>query len=111
MFVYLTKAFEMVRLEDAWRAGVASGFPMRILRASRGTFAFARCLSYRKSVADPVYSLSAILAGSGVAQVALTTVQAGPLRHILGAFPQRVFCEHSQALAVGAPPVLEEPSL
>ena len=51
--------------------GVECGFPLPILRVSLEIFAFVRRLACKKSVAQPLHSLSAILAGSGMAQVAL----------------------------------------
>ena len=39
VFFDLTKAFEMVRLEDVWGAGVECGFPLPMLRVSLETFA------------------------------------------------------------------------
>ena len=78
-FVDLTKAFENVRLEDVWRSGRHYGFPLQILRPALEAFTFARRLCYHKAVTDPVYTLSAILAGGGFAQVALLLVLVHPL--------------------------------
>ena len=63
IFFYLTKAFEMLRLEDIWEAGVRCGFPFIILSVALEVLAFARRLTYRRGVAEPVQTLSAILAG------------------------------------------------
>ena len=52
-------------------------------------FAFARRLTFRKAVTAPVHTLSAILAGSGMAQVALAMVLAEPLDRIINAYPTR----------------------
>ena len=86
--------------------------PLPMLRVSLEIFAFARRLTYKKSVAQPVHSLSAILAGSGMAQVALTMVLAGPLRQIIEAFPQRPLSTHPHATAANlALDAGNEPSL
>ena len=79
VFLDLAKAFEMVRLEDIWRAGVHFGFPLDILRLALEAFSFARRLSFQGAVSEAVYSLSAILAGGGFAQLALLLVLLRPL--------------------------------
>ena len=55
-FVDLAKAFERIRLEDAWRAGVRFGFPLHILRLALEAFVFARRLSYQGAVSESTYT-------------------------------------------------------
>ena len=73
----LTKAYETVRLELVWEAGKKFGFPLRVLRIALEGFAFARHLIFNRAVAQPVLTLSAILAGAGAAQDALLLVLMG----------------------------------
>ena len=79
----------MIKLEDVWSAGAKPRFPVGILRLAVDSFAFARRLTFRKEVVEPVHALSAILAGSGMAQIALAMVLAEPLERIMEAQPQR----------------------
>ena len=79
VFFDLVKAFEMIRLEGVWEAGRKANFPVRLLRLIMEEYACARRLTFRKEVAEPVHTLSAILAGSGMAQVALALVLAESL--------------------------------
>ena len=69
--VDLVKAFEMVKLELVWMAGLRLHFPPDILRLTMETFALARRLVLDSAVADPVHTLSAVLAGSSFATDAL----------------------------------------
>ena len=78
-FVDLAKAFERIRLEDVWRAGVRHGFPLHVLRLALEAFAFARRLSFQGVVSDPTLTLSAVLAGGGFAQVALHLLLQDPI--------------------------------
>ena len=78
-FVDLAKAFERIRSEDVWRAGVRHGFPLHILRLALEAFAFARRLSFQGAVSDPTSTLSAVLAGGGFAQIALLLTLMDPL--------------------------------
>ena len=48
VFFDLTKAFEMIRLEDVWAAGLRARFPTGMLRLAMESFAFARRLTFRK---------------------------------------------------------------
>ena len=89
VFFDLTKTFDMIRLEDVWAAGLRARLPAGILRLAMESFAFARRLTFRKEVAEPVHTLSAILAGSGMAQIALAIVLAEPLERIMRTQPQR----------------------
>jgi len=67
----LVKAFEMVKLQSVWEAGVHWRFPASILRLMLETFAFARHLVYQGAVAEAANALTAILAGGGFATDAL----------------------------------------
>ena len=58
-------------------------------QGSLETFAFARRLTYQRSAADPVHTLSAAFVGSSMAQVALTMVLARPVQSLIDAHPQR----------------------
>ena len=71
VFLDLAKAFEMVRLEDIWYAGAHYGFPWEILRLALEAFSFVRRLRFQAALSEEVYSLSAILAGGGFAQLSL----------------------------------------
>ena len=88
-FFDLAKAYEMVRLQDVWEAGRRANFPLGVLRVAMEVFAFARRLTFRKSVTAAVHTLSAILAGSGMAQTALALVLAEPLEQMIRSFPAR----------------------
>ena len=79
----LTKAYETVRLELVWEAGKKFGFPLRVLRIALEGFAFARHLIFNRAVAQPVLTLSAILAGAGAAQDALLLVLMGPVDELV----------------------------
>ena len=63
----VVKAFECVRLDVIWQAGVKRGFPLVVLRLSLEAYCFARRLVYEGIVGDAIYSLNAILAGGGFA--------------------------------------------
>ena len=88
VFFDLKKAFEMVRLENVWAAGLRARFPAGILRLAMESFAFARRLTFCKEVVEPVHTFSAILAGSGMAQTALAIVLVEPLERIMNMHPQ-----------------------
>ena len=60
----LAKAFEYVRLELLWEAGLRWNFPADILRLMLETFAFVRHLVLNGAMSEVVATLSAILAGS-----------------------------------------------
>ena len=70
----LAKACETVRLELVWEAGKRFKFPLRVLRIALEAFAFARHLIFNSASAEPVQTLSAILAGAGAALDALLLV-------------------------------------
>ena len=79
----------MIKLEDVWAAGMRAKFPANVLRLVMEAYSFARRLTFQKEVAEPVHTLLAILAGSGMAQVALAMVLAEQLERIVNARPQR----------------------
>ena len=83
VFLDLATAFEMVRLEDIWYAGAHYGFPLEILRLALEAFSFARRLCFQGALSEEVYSLSAILAGGGLAQLSLLLVLLRPLDHLV----------------------------
>ena len=83
VFLDLAKAFEIARLEDIWYAGVHYGFPLDLLRLALEAFSFARRLSFQGAVSETVYSLSAILAGGGFAQLSLLLVLLRPLDRMI----------------------------
>ena len=75
----LAKAYETVRLELVWEAGRRFNFPLKVLRIALEAFSFARHLVFNGAAADPVQTLSAILAGAGAALDALLLVLMGPM--------------------------------
>ena len=78
----LAKAFEYVRLELVWKAGMRWNFPEEILRLMLETFAFIRYLVLNGAMSEAVATLSAILAGSSFAIDALFIVLIGPCDHL-----------------------------
>ena len=46
VFFDLAKAFETIRLDMVWHAGLSYGFPPAVLRLTLEAFAFARRLKY-----------------------------------------------------------------
>ena len=64
-FLDLTKAYEMMRLQDVWQAGCRYLFPPVLLRLLLEAFSFGRYLTYQGAVSNPTHTLSAILAGGG----------------------------------------------
>ena len=78
----LAKAFEYVRLELVWEAGLRWNFPEEILRLMLETFAFIRYLVLNGAVSEAVATLSAIIAGSSFAIDALFSVLIGPCDHL-----------------------------
>ena len=87
----LVKAYEYVRLELVWEAGMAAGFPALVLRLLMESFAFARTLIYRGALAKGITTLSAILAGSVFAMDALALVLTGVVDKIAVAMPSISF--------------------
>ena len=84
----LVEAYEMVRLDVVWKAGVRMQFPLEILRLTLEASAFSRVLKLGKAFADPIDTLSAILAGGSFATDCLFLVLAEPLDELCSIFPQ-----------------------
>ena len=83
----LTKAFEMVRLELIWLAGLTMHFPPTILRLVLEAFSFCRRLTLMGAVSEPVFTLSSILAGGGYATDALFIIMCGVCDGVLNRNP------------------------
>ena len=96
----LVKAYEMVRLELVWRAGIAHKFPLTILRLVLEACAFVRVLCFNGATTDGVYTLSAILAGGGAAQEALLLVLLTPVDRLVEAHPMSMFLLYVDDLGV-----------
>ena len=90
--VDLVKAFEMVKLELVWRAGLRLHFPPKLLRMVLEIFALARRLVLDQAVSDPILTLSAILAGGSFATDALFMLLVGPCDRILVDHPRIDVC-------------------
>ena len=67
MMVDLVKAFESVPLWRVWEAGLRRGLPACLLRLALEACSFSRRLVYNGAFSAAVDSLSAILAGGGLA--------------------------------------------
>ena len=67
MMVDLVKAFESVPLWRVWEAGLRRGLPTRLLRLALEACSFTRRLVFSHAFSEAVESLSAILAGGGMA--------------------------------------------
>ena len=80
----LTKAYERVPLELVWRRGRAKGFPARLLALGLEACAFTRRLIYRKAVSQEANTLTALLAGLGMASDMLFLVLSEALEETLG---------------------------
>ena len=89
VFFDLTKAFETIRLDLVWEAGIRHGFPLSLLRLSLEAFAFDRRLRFQTAVSDPTSTLSAVLAGGGFAQTAMLLVLLRPLDLLWDGFQNR----------------------
>ena len=81
--VDLTKAFEMVRLDLVWRAGLRLYLHPLVLGLMLESFAFARVITAQCLVTDPAHTLSAILAGGSFATDALFMVFMGKCDDLL----------------------------
>ena len=86
VFLDLAKAFETIRLELVWQAGIQFGFPLDLLRLSLEAFAFERRLTYQSAISAPTNTLSAVLAGGGLAQVSMLLVLMRPLDRLWDGF-------------------------
>ena len=89
ILIDLVKAFELVRLELVWAAGISLGFPPVILRLVLEAFAFARRLVINTALSEATVTLSAILAGGSFATDALFIVLVGPCDALLRAHQPR----------------------
>ncbi len=67
VLIDLVKAFEMIVLSHVWNKGLVHRFPVQILRLSLETCSFARRLTYRGAVSKVSNTLTAIIAGGGMA--------------------------------------------
>ena len=90
ILIDLVKAFELVRLEVVWAAGLSLGFPAVILRLVLEAFAFARRLVVNTALSEATLTLSAILAGGSFATDALFIVLIGPCDVLLRTHQPRV---------------------
>ena len=90
VLIDLVKAFELVRLELVWAAGLRLGFPAVILRLVLEAFAFARRLVINAALSEATVTLSAILAGGSFATDALFLVLIEPCDALLRAHQPRV---------------------
>ena len=88
----LRKAYEMVPLENVWRAGLKMHFPPWILRLELEAFAAARTVVVNGAYANPVDTLSALVAGGSFATDFLFTVLAEPCDQILLEHPRQPLC-------------------
>ena len=86
VFLDLAKAFETIKLELVWQAGARFGFPPDLLRMSLEAFAFERRLTYQSAISAPTNTLSAVLAGGGLAQVSMLLVLMRPLDRLWDGF-------------------------
>ncbi len=87
VLVDLVKAFEQVILAGVWTEGLRHGFPARLLRLSMEACAFPRRLAYGAAHGKrAVETLSATLAGSGLASDFMFIVLIGPLDQLLREF-------------------------
>ena len=88
----LAKAFERVPLQEVWRRGLERGFPKRILALGLEVCAFGRRLKYRGAVSEEVFSLTALLAGMGLASDMLYLVLSEPVEEMITRFPSVGAC-------------------
>ena len=92
VLIDLVKAFEMVRLELIWYAGVRLGFPVAILRLILESFAFDRRLKCGGAYSEAFETKSAILAGGGYATDALFMILVDPCDMLIQTFPSADIC-------------------
>ena len=88
----LTKAFEMVKLERVWMAGLRMHCPPKVLRLELEAFTFARRLMLSGVVAEPIHTLSAILAGGAFATDSLFLIMSGVCDRVLIEHPEVSLC-------------------
>ena len=92
VLIDLVKAFEMVKLELVWYAGIRCGFPAAMLKLVLESFSFARRLKCGGAYSEEFNTLSAVLAGGGYATDALFLVLVEPCDTLLRTFPQADIC-------------------
>ena len=76
--------------------------PLPLLRLALEAFSFARRLSFQGAVSEPVFSLTAILAGGGFAQLSLLLVLLRPLDRLAAQYSTLsvAFCLYVDDIAV-----------
>ena len=92
MLLDLAKAYERVPLGRVWSRGLQRGFPRRLLALGLETCAFARRLVYRNAVSQAAETLTALLAGMGMAGDMLFLVLSEPIEEILNAYTNVHVC-------------------
>ena len=102
VLIDLVKAFEYVKLELIWYAGLRLGFPVTMLALILESFSFARRLKCNGIYSDEFHTLSAILAGGGYATDALFLVLADPCDALLRRFPGTDICLFVDDLTIHA---------
>ena len=80
----LVKAYEAVPLENVWRAGLKLHFPLDVLRLELEAFAAMRTVIVDGACADPVHTLSALVAGASFATDCLFMVWRGRVTKFFG---------------------------
>ncbi len=84
VLVDLMKAFEQIILARVWSAGLRLGFPVQLLRLGLELCSARRRLVYRGAYSESfANTLSAVLAGSGLATDFMFLVLVGPLDELL----------------------------
>ncbi len=86
--VDVVKAFETVFLSHVYSAALALGFPVVVMRLALESCAALRYLSFEKAFADPVATLTAIVAGGSYATDLLALVLAAPIDVIINRYQQ-----------------------
>ena len=98
----LVKAFEMVRLELVWYAGIKLRFHPVLLRLVLESCAFARHLVMNRAIAEPILSLSAVLAGGSFATDLLLIIMIEPCDKLLVEHPHVGLCLFVDDLTIDA---------
>ena len=106
--VDLVKAFEMVKLQLVWRAGLRLHFHPVLLRMIMEVFALARRLVLDQAVSDPIVTLSAVLAGGTFATDALFMLLIGPCDEILIEHPGIELCTFVDDLTISCVGTVDE---
>ena len=87
MLIDLVKAFEMIKLELVWRAGLKLKFNPVVLRLFLESFSATRRLVINGACSGPANTLSYILAGGAFATDAMFMVLLGPCDQLLVEHP------------------------